>query len=269
MILESNHVETTLQKPDVHQQWEDSYRNPENEKFYDEAFDYIGSALNAPQNSTFLDVGCGIGAHSIRLAKGGFSVLAIDFSESILQKAELNLQSHGLLSKIKLQRENILSLSFADETFDYILCWGVLMHIPDIDKAISELDRVLRNDGVLVISEGNMFSLESIFLRTLKRLLGREKAIVRRTPAGLEFTTSTAAGKLLTRQADIGWLKKKFKSNGFTIEKHVSGQFTELYTKISSQWLKRMIHGFNQLWFKYIKIPYFAFGNILILQKQA
>lgn len=267
-ISEINDVETTLKKPDVHQQWEDSYRTGENAKFYEQVFDYIKSVLNAQKGATFLDAGCGTGAHSIRLAKRGFSVVAIDFSEYILKRAELNIRSIGLQDKIMLQRESILSLPFADGTFDYILCWGVLMHIPDVEKAISELERVLKKGGILVISEGNMYSLQSIIPRNLRLLLRKGKATVNKTAAGIEYWRSTPAGKLLTRHANVGWLKNKFKSDGFTINKHVSGQFTELYTRFSSHLFRNFIHGFNNFWFKYIKIPYFAFGNILIVQKQ-
>ena len=267
-IQESNDVEMTLQQPDVHQRWEGSYRNKENEEFYRQAFDYIVSVLPAEKKTTFLDIGCGIGCHSIRLAKHGFSVLAVDFSEHVLKTAELNLQDKGWKDNIKLQRENILSLSFADETFDYILCWGVLMHIPDIEKAVSELDRVVKKGGVLVISEGNMLSVESITLRGIKKILGREKATVKKTAAGIESWQVTSSGNLLTRQADIGWLKRTFKSKGFVIKKHVSGQFTELYTKFSNRAIRKVIFIFNMLWFKYVKLPYFAFGNIIIFEKQ-
>ena len=177
---------------------EDAYRTAENEKFYEQAFDYITRVLHAPWNSKFLDVGCGIGAHSIRLASGGFSVLAVDFSEYVLKTAELNLQASGLVDKIKLQRENILSLTFADRTFDYILCWGVLMHIPEVEKAISELDRVLKKDGFLVIYEVNMFSLQSITMRILQRLRGKGKAAGQKTAAGLEYWKETPLGNCLS-----------------------------------------------------------------------
>ncbi|MCP4005222.1 MAG: class I SAM-dependent methyltransferase [bacterium] len=267
-ISQSNDVERTLQKPDIHQQWESSYRTAENETFFEEAFDYITSVLGTQNNGTFLDAGCGTAAHSVRLAERGFVVLAIDFSESILKTADLNLQSSAPRDNIRLQRENILSLSFPAGTFDYILCWGVLMHIVDVEKAISELDRVLKHGGFLVISEANMFSIESIFMRSLKLLLGKEKVTVKKAAAGLEYWELTPSGKLLSRQANIGWLKKKLKSRGFTVSKHVSGQFTEIYTRFSSRLLRKFIHGFNHLWFKYAKIPYFAFGNVLILQKQ-
>lgn len=265
---ESKVLEQTLRKPDIHQQWENAYRTAGNEMFFEQAFDYIASVLNAPKDSTFLDVGCGICAHSIRLANRGFFVLGTDFSDSVLKWAEENIQNSGLEGRINLQREDILSFTFEDERFDYILCWGVLMHIHEIEKAITELARILKPGGTLVISEGNMFSLQAIILRTLKRLVGKEKAIVKKTPAGLEYWTITSTGKLLTREANIQWMIKEFKHKRFDVKEHVAGQFTELYTRFSSQLIEKIIHSFNNLWFKYIRFPYPAFGNIIILQKQ-
>jgi 2-polyprenyl-3-methyl-5-hydroxy-6-metoxy-1,4-benzoquinol methylase len=258
-------VEKTLMKPDIHYQWENSYRTAYCEKFYENAFDYITNFLDAPKNSLILDAGCGSGYHSIRLAKRGFSVIGVDFSESILKMAEINIQSNNLGDRIKIQRENITSLNFSDETFDYILCWGVLMHIPDIERAISELTRVLRKGGMIIISEANMLSLELIIIRNLRRLKGKQKAT--RQPTGLEYWTITSAGKLFVRHADLKWLKKTFESSGFTVKKHVSGQFMEMYSWFSSQLFQSLIHKFNHLWFKYVKVPYLATANIIIFER--
>lgn len=264
----SKMAEEHLAKPDIHEQWEKAYRSGENEKFYEQAFDYITRVLNAPQNSTLLDAGCGTCAHSVRLANRGFLVWAVDFSECVLEKARANVKAKGLEDKIKVQRENILSLSFEERSFSYILCWGVLMHIPDLEKAISELSRVLKPGGTLVVSEVNMYSLQSIILRNLRRFLGKGRAIVKRTPAGLEHWSNNADAPLLTRQADIRWLIERFTSERFILKKRLSGQFTEIYTRVSSRLLKSLIHVFNRFWFRYIKIPHFAIGNIVILQKE-
>jgi ubiquinone/menaquinone biosynthesis C-methylase UbiE len=266
-ISDSALVESTLQKPDLHRQWKEIFRNAENEKFYQEAFHYIANVLNAPGNSKLLDAGCGTCAHSIRLAQHGFSVTAVDFSDYVLEKAKLGIRSSNVADGIVLQRENILNLSFPDETFDYILCWGVLMHIPDIEKAISELNRVLKNGGMIVISEVNMFSLQSTIVRFL-RLLQKGKRPTKKTSAGLEYWRITPAGKILTRHTNVGWLKKKLGEDGFFVRKHVAGQFTELYHISHYRFVRDLIHRFNLLWFKFVKIPHFSFGNIVIVQKQ-
>ena len=265
--LKAEEVKKTLQHDGIHLRWESIYNTRKNEQFYEEAFDYIIKFINPPSGSTFLDSGCGPCYHAIRLAKRGFHVCAVDFSESVLEMAKSQILSYELQDSIRLQHENILSFTFEDQTFNYILCWGVLMHIPDIEKAISELFRVLKTGGILIVSEVNMNSLQSKLLRNLKSILKYNTAKIITKPAGLEYWEQTSAGELMTRQANIQWLIKTFEINGFTIKKHLSGQFSELYNRFSSGIIRNIIHIFNHLWFKYIKIPDYSFGNIIIFQK--
>ena len=262
-------VESALQSEEVHLKWDTSYYTEANESFYEVAFDYFIRILNVPKGSLFLDVGCGSCTHSIRLAKRGFYIHAIDISNIILETAKRQIRAFDLQEKIKLQRANLLSLPFEDQTFDYILCWGVLMHIPDIEKAISELGRVLKKGGKIIISEANMNSFQSIILRTLKLILRKEKANVIKSPAGIEYWTQNMSNKLLTRQANIQWLLQAFKKNGFILKVHVSGQLTELYTRFSSRLVRVLIHRFNHIWFNFVKLPFASFGNIVIFEKKS
>lgn len=266
--LKSKKVQSTLAKSDVHEGWEANYRTLENEPFFELAFDYLANVLNAPPNSTILDAGCGSCNHSIHLAKRGFYCTAVDFSEKILKKARWNVEKRGLKTRITIKREDITSLSFKDEIFDYILCWGVLMRIPDLEKAISELSRVLKPDGAIIISEGNMYSIQSLALRKIiNPLLRRKGPIVEYTFAGMEYWINTTAGPLLVRQSNVGHLISLLEKNGLVARRCVAGQFTELYTMISNRTLRRVVHAWNNMWFKHIKHPYPAFGNIIIADK--
>ena len=141
------------------------------------------------------------------------------------------------------------------------------MHIPDVANAIKELSRVTCRGGVVVISEGNAYSLQAISLRLLKRLLGKERAKIKSTPAGLEFWEKTNTGDLMTRQANIQWIISEFAKHGLVLKLRTSGQFTELYTKLKSPILKKLIHTLNHIWFKYIKMASPAFANILFFEK--
>jgi len=114
------------------------------------------------------------------------------------------------------------------------------MHIPDIEKAIAELSRVLRKGGMIIISEANMFSLQSVIMNSLKMFRG-----MKMTKAGLEYWAATPDGKYLVREVNVGWLKEKFERRGFKVKKRISGQFTELYTRFSRRMPKRLIHAFN------------------------
>lgn len=265
---DSRLVENLLAQPDVHRQWAGGYRTRDNEAFFESAFDLITRELKPPAGATFLDAGCGSCAHTVRLARRGFQVRAVDFSESALEMARGHLKETGLDERITLQREDLTRLSFPDESFDYALCWGVLMHVPDVARAVAELSRVLRPGGRLVVSEGNMHSLEAVTTRGLKRLLGREHAEVKETPAGLEYWKERGGGALVTRQANVRWLIESFESHGLRLSKRLAGQFSEAYTILPAPALKRLVHGFNNFWFRRIKSPGLAFGNVFIFEKR-
>lgn len=86
------------------------------------------------------------------------------------------------------------------------------------------------------------------------------------TPAGIEYLDISSNGTLLVRETNIRWLIERFRRDGFVVEKNLSGQFTELHTRVSFKLLKSLLHGFNYFCFRHINIPYFTFGNILILK---
>lgn len=269
----SEDVRNTLGKLDVHEGWAKHYRTSENEPFFKLAFDHIARVLDAPRGSIILDAGCGTCEKSILSANRGFRCYAIDFSEVILRKARANIEDRGLQTQITVQREDITSLSFQNETFSYILCWGVLMHIPDLEKAISELSRVLKPNGMLVVSEGNLDSVESIVesiaFPILRFLLRRKRVAATHTRFGIEYWATTPAGPLLIRRANIGHLISGFGEKGLVVRKLVSGEFTELYTILPSQLLRNLVHVFNRFWFSYIKLASPALGNIIIFDKKS
>jgi ubiquinone/menaquinone biosynthesis C-methylase UbiE len=265
--LASEQVARYLDKPAIHEQWEGDYRTPANEAFYELALEALVRTLQPPPDALILDAGCGPGFHAMRLARRGFRVVATDFSTSALEQAAANIAAHGLEARISLQRESLLELSFPDGHFLYVLCWGVLMHIPDVDRALAELARVLGPGGKLLVSESNCRSLQALLFRWLKRVLGREKAEVVRTPAGIESWVTRESGKLVTRETDVPWLIARAAAHGLKLQERRAGQFTEAYTRARSRLGKGLIHAFNCFWFRFIRRPGPAFGNLLIFEK--
>src|ERR1700733_2710239 len=174
----------TLAHEHVHELWERGFRNPQNELFYDLAIDGALARIQPPPGSVFLEVGCGRGYHAIRLARRGYRVKAVDFSEAALDIARENVRTAGLEHLIEVRREDLVDLSYDDETFDYALCWGVLMHVPQVELAIGELCRIIAPGGYLIVHEGNVLSPEAVVILGAKRI-ARVRGL-RRTPAGVE-----------------------------------------------------------------------------------
>ena len=263
-------VENTLKNhAGVHQTWMTDYHFADNERFYELIFDDLVARLKIPSGSVFLDAGCGDGDHSIRLAKRGFRVIGIDFSEQVLKYTEANIAAQGLQEYIHVQNGNLCSLSFEDHSFQYIICWGVLMHIPKVEQAVSELTRVLKPGGILIVEEANMNSFQYLVQRLKNKISPKANERLAMTPAGVEQWVDTPSGLLLARKANIPWLIAEFEKRDLVLLQRVSGQLLELYTRLPAGRLRNAICRLNEFWFSIYGFPRMTYTNLLILQKRS
>ena len=103
-----------------------------------------------------LEIGVGIGTDLVEYAKGGAVVSGVDLGKDQVMLTKLNLDLHKLPYK-EIKEGNIENLPFPDNSFDVVLCIGVVHHTPDSQKAIDEIYRVLKPDGqamILVYARG-------------------------------------------------------------------------------------------------------------------
>jgi 2-polyprenyl-3-methyl-5-hydroxy-6-metoxy-1,4-benzoquinol methylase len=257
--------QSTLAHQHVHELWESGFRSPRNELFYELAFDNILEKVKPPPGSVFLEVGCGRGFHAMRLARRGYAVKAVDFSDAVLDVARENVRAAGLEHLVDVDREDLIDLSYSDHSFDYALCWGVLMHVPKVERAIEELSRIIAPGGHLIVHEGNLHSPEAIAILAAKRMTRRPG--LRRTPAGVEHWNETTAGPLLTRRASIPWLIAAFERQDLLSQYRLPTQLTELYVKPPWEWMKNRMYALNDYWYRRVGISRLAVGNTLLLQR--
>ncbi|MDC7293779.1 MULTISPECIES: class I SAM-dependent methyltransferase [unclassified Butyrivibrio] len=94
-----------------------------------------------------LELGCGTGSiwlgRDELLSRFGKLVMT-DLSEGMLATAKENL---GERENIEYRLADIQNLPFEDNSFDMVIANSMLYHVPDINKGISEVRRVLRADG--------------------------------------------------------------------------------------------------------------------------
>jgi ubiquinone/menaquinone biosynthesis C-methylase UbiE len=72
----------------------------------------------------------------------------------MITKARVELEKLGY-NKVTLEVGDATQLHYTDSKFDKVLCSEVIEHIPDTDKALSEIYRVLKPNGILVLSTPN------------------------------------------------------------------------------------------------------------------
>jgi SAM-dependent methyltransferase len=99
---------------------------------------------------TGLDIGCGEGTNTQKLAELGASMTAIDISQNFLQHAQAQEQKDP--RDITFQLASALDLPFEPDSFDFATAFMSLMDMPDCEKAIQEAYRVLKPGGFLQFS---------------------------------------------------------------------------------------------------------------------
>jgi len=126
--------------------WEEIYKK--RGKVQSKVKQIVKDLLEFKKEGKVLDVGCGTGRHARFLVENGFEVYAGDVSETAVK----------ITSEIKEIKVSVFSkekLPFDNESFDVILITNVLSHslVKDILKSVSEIDRVLKVGGLVVISD--------------------------------------------------------------------------------------------------------------------
>lgn len=92
-----------------------------------------------------LELGCGTGSlWKGRKLPGNTALTLTDFSAGMLDSARTNLAGMGNVTFLQADIQNI---PFEDGAFDYVIANMMLYHVPDIDRAIAEVRRVLKPGG--------------------------------------------------------------------------------------------------------------------------
>lgn len=172
----------------------------------------LGECLRPDSGGKVLELGCGPGKYIPILVALGYEVTAVDPIE-YPSWAKLRLLSKATL-KSQVYAEK---LPFSDASFDHVVCLGTLLYVDSPDEALSEILRVLKPGGSLVLRTVNLNNLYT--LRTGKRL----------DPASKHLFSMSELLNLLQR-------------HGFVISRHFSFGFmppffTNFWWYLISVWL--------------------------------
>ena len=150
-----------------------------------------------PADLEILDVGCADG-EVLRPMSAKFKLHGLDFSDSFVEQArEIGIQAQRCdFAKEKFPHEN--------ESFDTVFTGETIEHLIDTDLFLSEINRVLRGNGLLVMTVPNVRTWLSIAMMMIGGLPPRFSARYR-SPHYRDFTLRT--------------VKLALENNGFVLEK--------------------------------------------------
>jgi demethylmenaquinone methyltransferase/2-methoxy-6-polyprenyl-1,4-benzoquinol methylase len=168
--------------------------------------------VNPQSGQTILDLAAGTGASSAAFLRPGVRVVAADFSNGMLEEGR---KRHP---EIEFVFADATNLPFQEAEFDTVTISFGLRNVENTELALSEMLRVLKPGGKLVVCEfstiPNKF-LHSLYRFYLKNLLPRISALVSRVPEAYSYLAESIDA--WPKQADLAKLIEKvgYQSVGF------------------------------------------------------
>jgi SAM-dependent methyltransferase len=125
--------------------WSDVYDEPGNQIVAVEQ-PVVWSLIDTIPPGWALDAACGTGRHARRLLERGHDVLGIDVTPEMLRLAAANVPG------ARFEEADLRAIPARDGEFGLVVCGLALAHLGDLDAGVSEMARVLKPGGRLLIS---------------------------------------------------------------------------------------------------------------------
>jgi len=142
----SNDIESIRKRWDEHvNRYDEWYKTFEGAVEHHVEWELLKGYLPKNRDAKILDAAGGTGRITLPLAKMGYSVTLCDISPGMLNVARQKLLREGVLDKVEILECDVCKLHFADESFDFVLCWDGMI------EAAKELIRVTKKGRRLSI----------------------------------------------------------------------------------------------------------------------
>ncbi len=113
------------------------------QNIYNYLYDHISEAV---KGKIVLEVATGPGMIAKHIASSAKSVVATDFAPKMIETAQKGIVPQNVTFKVA----NAENLIFAENSFDVVIIANALHIIPNPIKVLKEIDRVLKEDGILI-----------------------------------------------------------------------------------------------------------------------
>jgi ubiquinone/menaquinone biosynthesis C-methylase UbiE len=143
-----------------------------NDPWYQLIFEMLRSTTTDLNGKVVIEVGCGLGGFLLKISKDGGEVVGLDISPKAIHIVKDLAKQFGLRDQVNLVVGDAQFLPFKEDSGDALVCSETLEHVPDYEKAFSELVRVTKRSGYLCLTVPNFLST-AFFENVILLLIGQ------------------------------------------------------------------------------------------------
>ena len=147
------------------------------------------------RQKTVLELATGTGLIAKHIVRYADHIEATDASQAMIEQAKQGVKS----AKLYFSVQDMFHLPYADQSFDVVIVVNALHIVPEPEKALSEIRRVLKDDGVLVAPT---------FTHADNAFFGKVKAFFMKL-AGFPLHSKWTSHEYLAFLRENGWIARK------------------------------------------------------------
>ena len=159
---------------------------------YDRLYELLRPVV---RQKTVLELATGTGLIAKHIVRYADHIEATDASQEMIEQAKQGVKS----AKLYFSVQDMVHLPYADQSFDVVIVVNALHIVPEPEKALSEIRRVLKDDGVLVAPT---------FTHADNAFFGKVKAFFMRL-AGFPLHSKWTSHEYLAFLRENGWTVQK------------------------------------------------------------
>ena len=123
--------------------------------YFNTRLEIVTDMMQGPDQGKVLDSGCGPGVMMRNLVDRNWKVVGLDLSFEMVQEG---MESIGITASSDFICADARQIPFVDTAFDIVLAMGVLEYVKDMSGAVSELARVTKKNGFVIMTMQNKIS---------------------------------------------------------------------------------------------------------------
>ncbi len=170
----------------------------------------LGNLKNDLKNKLVLEAGCGAGRFTEIILEKGAVLVSSDLSSAV----EVNQENFPQNENHLVIQADINDMPFANESFDVVVCLGVIQHTPDPEHTIENLYKLVKRGGSLVIdhyafNRSHCFRLAPLYRNKLKgkssevTIPNTQRLVKKYLPWHKKFAKSRVMSMLLNRLSPV------------------------------------------------------------------
>lgn len=241
----STSATAVFENVETYRQWDKDYYSGPALAYYDRAIRQMIELLAPAPDETVLDAGTGPGVHAIRVAGLGHRVHGIDISGAALAEARRRIAEAGVSDRVTLEQADLTALPYADASYRCVFSWGVVIHIPPVEKALSELARILAPGGRLALYIINASALDHRLLACSRALLHRRRPTFEQGRLGSGCWYGVGEDRLWVWRLDTRAVVDCMQAHGLVLRDRRPGTLTELHRRVPWPVSSLLLHANN------------------------